>query len=319
MTLTRDERLFLIILVLNLAIACLYLIYGLVFAAPLQARKEKDAEEMFYDNRRTYVIRFAVMALCPVVGVLFFSVAHFLYLTVFRFRVNLEDVTFKKDRVETQVKANEEVERNVIPVEEAIIVNDKRSLRTAMMSILRGETSDTLSSIALALNAGDSETAHYAASILSDKFNEFRMNVRKMYAGLQEQEPGQTEGEEKLIDYMNGLLKENVFTELEQNGFVRMMEEVAEKLYQKDPSRLTGERYEGICLRLMETKEFGDARKWCLRLAEEHPEELCAYTCRLKLYFILKEKGSFFGTLEALKQSEVVIDNETLEMIRVFN
>lgn len=319
MMLTKEESVFLLILVLNAVAALVYFLYGLFIAAPVKTLKRKGETEILRDNRRTYLIRSVVMVLCPVVGVLFFFVSHLLYLTIFRFGVNLEDVTFKKDRVETQVKANEEVERNVIPVEEAIAVNDKKSLRTAMMSIIRGETQESLASIALALDAEDSETAHYAASILSDKLNEFRMDVRKMYTEVWKEDSRQTECEEKLIDYMDNTLKEKVFTNLEQNGFVRMMEETAEILYSKDASAMTGKRYEGLCLRLMEIGEFESARKWCLRLEKQFPGELCSYTCRLKLYFSLKDRAAFFETLNALKKSDVVIDSETLEMIRIFS
>ncbi len=319
MILTREESLFLLILFLNTAAAVVYFLYGLFIAAPLKTLKREGETEILRDNRRTYLIRSVVIVLCPVVGILFFLASHLLYLTIFRFGINLEDVTFKKDRVETQVKANEEIERNVIPVEEAIAVNDKKSLRKAMMSIIRGETEESLSSIALALDAEDSETAHYAASVLSDKLNEFRMNLRKMYTKIWEENSEQTEYEEKLIDYMNHTLKEKVFTELEQSGFVRMMEETAEILYSKNAAVMTGRRYEGLCLRLMEIGEFESARKWCLRLAEQFPEELCAYTCRLKLYFLIKDREAFFETLNALKKSDVVIDSETLEMIRIFS
>ena len=319
MILTREESIFLLVLVLNLVIALAYFIYGTIIAAPVKTRKRKGETEVLRDSRRTYLIRFLVMVLCPVVGILFFLVSQFLYLTIFRFGVNLDDVTFKKDRVETQVKANEEVERNVIPVEEAIAVNDKKSLRTAMMSIIRGEMDGSMSSIALALDAEDSETAHYAASVLSDKLNEFRMNVRKMYAKIQEESSDQTECEEELIGYMNHLLKEKIFTELEQNGFVRMMEEAAEILYNKNAFKLTAEHYEGVCLRLMETEDFEKAEKWCNRMVEHIPEELCTYTCRLKLYFTLRDRAAFFKTLDGLKKSDVVIDSETLEIIRIFS
>lgn len=319
MMLTREEIIFLLMLVLNTAAAFVYLLYGIFIAAPVNTMKREGETEILRDNRRAYLIRSVVMVLCPVVGILFFLLSHLLYLTIFRFGVNLEDVTFKKERVETQVKANEEVERNVIPVEEAIAVNDKKSLRTAMMSIIRGETEESLASIALALDAEDSETAHYAASVLSDKLNEFRMNVRKMYRQIWEEHSEQTENEEKLIDYMDTILKERVFTELEQDGFVRMMEEATEILYSKNPAAMTGKRYESLCLRLMEIGEFESAGKWCKRLAEQFSGELCAYTCRLKLYFALKDRDAFFETLDALKKSDVVIDNETLEMIRIFS
>lgn len=313
MTLTRDESVFLGIFVVNLMLAVLYLLYGIFFAT-----SGRTKESVSRDNRVTYLLKFFVMALFPVAGFVFFALAELLRRTVFRFRVNLEDIIFSKDRVDTQVKADEEQERNIIPIEEALIVNDKKSLRTAMLSIIRGEVDSSLSSIALALDSGDSETAHYAASVLSDKLNEFRVNVRRLYSEIQEN-PEQAEFREELIDYMDGFLKQKVFTQLEQNGYVRMMAEVAETLYQEDASRLTVERYEGVCLRLMEAEEFEASEMWCLRLAERHPEALCAYTCRLKLYFQIKNREAFFQTINALKETDVVVDSETLEMIRIFS
>lgn len=317
MTFTREESILLGVLVINLVLAVLYLLYGVLFAVP---GKTDGAEEetASRDGKATYFLRFFVMVLFPAAGFVFFFLVQLLCKTVFCSVVNLEDITFSKERVDTQVKADEEQERNIIPIEEALAVNDKKSLRTAMLSIIRGEVQSSLSSIALALDSGDSETAHYAASVLSDKLNEFRMNVRKLYSEIQEN-PEQTGRAEELIDYMDGFLKQKVFTQLEQNGYVRMMAEVADVLYQEDASRLTAERYEGVCLRLMEAEEFEASEMWCLRLAEEHPEALCAYTCRLKLYFNTKNREAFFQTLDILKKAEVVIDSETLEIIRIFS
>ena len=58
---------------------------------------------------------------------------------------------------------------------------------------------------------------------------------------------------------------------------------------------------------------------WCERLAKQYPEELSAYTCRLKLYFIKGDKEHFFAVMDQLKKSDTIIDNETLELIRVFS
>ena len=212
MTLTYEEKLFLLLLLLNFLVAVIYLLAGIFIVVPVTARKKKDEEEMLRDNRRAYLLRFFVMILCPVIGPLFFLVSYLLYLTIFRFQVNLEDVTFSKDRVRTQQKADEDRERNVIPVEEAIAVNDKKSLRMAMMNIIRGEMDDSLASIALALDAEDSESAHYAASVLSSKLNEFRMNVQKLYGQFKEETEEQTDCEEMLLDYMNSVLRQNIST-----------------------------------------------------------------------------------------------------------
>ncbi len=323
MILAKEEYIFLVILMINFIVALLYLLYGMFLAAPVrkkisQRKNQEEGSELLYDNRRTYLIRFVIMVLCPVIGILFFLAAQILYLTIFRFHVELGDVVFDKTRVETQVKASETKERNIIPIEEAIAINDKKSMRTAMMSIIRGEMQSSLSSVTLALEAEDTETAHYAASLLSDKLNEFRMNVRKMHTAFLEEGPEDGKGGE-LLDYMNFYLKQSVFTKIEQSGFVRMMETVADSVYQKNPSLLTGEQYEGVFLRLLEMEDFEHAQKWSKRLTGQYPESLYSYTCRLKLYFTMEDKLQFFQTLDALKKSDVVIDNETLEMIRAFN
>ena len=319
MTLTYEEELFRIVLIINLVAAVLYLLIGTLVVAPVRARRREGEEEILRDNRRAYVLRFLVMVLCPVVGPLFFFVSHLLYLTVFRFQVDLDDVVFGKERVRTQQKADENRERNVIPVEEAIAVNDKKSLRMAMMNIIKGEMEDSLASIALALDAEDSESAHYAAAVLSSKLNEFRMDVQKLYGCLKEEPEDQTECEEQLLDYMDDVLRQNVFTELEQNRFVKMMDETAELLYEKKASQMTEGQYENVCLRLLEIKDFENSEKWCQRLSEQYPDRLAAYTCRLKLYFTTRDREAFFGALEELKRSDVVINSETLDMIRIFS
>lgn len=319
MTLTRDEYLFLIIVIINTIVALLYLLIGILIMVPVRNRKREEEAERLHDNRRTYLLRFIVMILCPVIGPLFFFVVHLFYLTIFRFQVELDDVVFSKERVRTQLKADEERERNVVPLEEAIAVNDQKSLRMAMLNVLKGEIQHSLAAIALALEANDSESSHYAASILSHELNEFRMEAQKLYLGIRDEEHDQTEYEDMMINYTDDILKQNVFTDLEQRRFVRMMTEAAESFYSKNPSGMSQQQYENVCLRLLDIKEYEDSEKWCIRLAGQYPDSLSAFTCKLKLYFSVRNREAFFTTLDALRQSDVVIDNETLELIRLFS
>ncbi len=122
-----------------------------------------------------------------------------------------------------------------------------------------------------------------------------------------------------MINYTDKILKQKVFTQLEQNRFVKMMIEAAESFYAKNPSGMTQQQYEGVCLRLLEIKDYENSEKWCMRLAKQYPDQLSSYTCKLKLYFTVRNREAFFQTLEALKKSDVVIDNETLELIRIFS
>lgn len=316
---TRAEWLFVIVWIINFIISVLYYLWGALFYVPTRERHDKDEAEYLHDNRRTYLIRVIVMVLCPIIGPLFFLISHLIYMTIFRQEVDLEDVIFSKERVKTNAKADEERERNLVPLEEALAVSDKKNLRMLMLNVIRGDLQDSLESISLALNSEDSETSHYAASVLRDELNDFRVKVQKIYTDIKEEKPEQTDSEEMLIDYMNRILCQKVFTEIEQAKFVNIMVEAAESIYQKNASRMLPQRYEAVCLRLIEQKQFEQADLWCERLAKQFPDELVAYTCRLKLYFKENDRDRFFLVMDQLKKSDIIIDNETLELIRVFS
>lgn len=262
-------------------------------------------------------IRAAVMLLCPVAGPCFFGLAHLFYKAFFHTPVSLEDVIFSKERVRAFARAEEDRERNIVPLEEAIEITDKDELRGLMMNVVRGDIQKSLAAISLALNSEDTEAAHYAASVLQDELNHFRVSVQKQYLQL-------TQGEfrpdyaEALLEYMNSVLEQRVFTELEQKRYVDTMEEVAELLYVNKCENVTSSMLEAISLRLLEAEDFEKCGKWCERAEYRYPNTLATYSCRLKLYFNSGQREKFFEVIRELKQSAVVIDSETLEMIRVF-
>ena len=319
--LTREEMIFLIVCILNLVVSVIYLLYGIGIRATIHDKQEEDVEktDKRKENRRTYLIRFIVMVLCPVVGPLYFLFSYLISVTIFRQSVDLEDVVFSKERIKARLKADEERERNIVPLEEALAVSDKKSVRMLMLNVIRGNVKESLETIMTALDSEDSETSHYAASVLRDELNEFRGNIQKMYSEIKEEEDNETGCEEMLIDYMDMIFGQKIFDQMEQRRFIMMMDEAGESLYSKNAACFTPERYESICLKLLELKEFEKVQKWCTRLEEQYPDELPAYTCRLKLYFTMNDREQFFGVLDELKQSRIVIDQETLELIRVFS
>lgn len=313
------ERAFLLVCFISFLVSLVYLLVGILFVVPVATRKErKEKTEILHDNRRTYFLRFFVMFFCPVVGPLFYFFSYLIYRLIFRSPADLDDVVFSKDRVKTQVKSDEERERDIIPLEEALFVNGDKDLRTVMINTLRGDVRGSLGTIMMALNSKDSETSHYAASLLSSELNEFRAGVQKLYRAMKEEEPEETARERELIDAMDGILRQQVFTPLEQRKLVGMLEEAVGSLYRKAPSQLNVEDYEELCLLLLSLEDYPRAEEWCMRMAGQYPHCLASYTCRLKLYFSTGRREIFFQTLSELKSSDIVIDQATLELVRVF-
>lgn len=300
---TRQEFLFILMLLLNTVIAAAYLIVMLV--------KKKQ-------EKRSCLLKAGVMFLCPVAAPCFFLLGYILFRLFFYKPVDLADVVFSKERVRTFIHAEEDRERNLVPLEEAIEITKTDELRSLMMNVARGNIQKSLASIALALNSEDTETAHYAASVLQDALNDFRITVQKQRRLILEENENQAGYAEILVDYMNQLLEQRVFTDMEQHTYVGIMDEICEILFAKAPERMTSSRYEAVSLRLLEIEEFELCQKWCARAEYFYPNSLATYTCQLKLYFNSRQKERFFEVIEDLKHSAVVIDSETLELIRAF-
>lgn len=269
-------------------------------------------------NKPNVWMRAMVMLLCPVIGGVFFLVSHILFSVFFSNPVDLEDVIFSKERIKTALPADEENERNMVPLEEAIEVTETEELRGLMMNVVRGDISHSLATIALALNSADTETAHYAASVLQDAINEFRSTVQKEYALLQKSEEGKVELAGVLLDYMNQVLEQRVLADVEQVYYVNLMNEIGEILYEEKRGKMTSKQFEAVTLRLLEIEAYEECAKWCERAEYRYPNTLSTYTCLLKLYFNTGQRERFFSVMEDLKESSILIDNETLELIRVF-
>ena len=304
---TRSGIIFVIILILNALAAFAYLIWYLIF--------KKDT-----DNRKQYVMNTVIMLLCPVVGILYFFLSFLKFHFIKLGERDLSDVEFSKKRQVSRVKADEERERNIVAVGEAILVSDQEQKRANMLNVLLGDTEEALSAIALALDSDDSEVAHYAASFLQSKMDTFRENVSRMQNMIEE---GNVEDEEcqeqilELIRYMNHMLKQKVFMQVEQVDYVNQMEQLCEKLFQNARNRIPPECYEWILGRIMDLGEYERAEIWGYRFSEQYPDVLSSFTLRLKLYFETNRKEEFFEVMSQLRASDVLIDNRTLEMIRM--
>ena len=300
------------VLIINLVIAVIYLFYGLFI-------KNKKGNTDGERDRRKYVLSFIIMVLCPVAGEILLLLSALLHKLIFRKEVDLADVVFSKDRVKSMSRGDDERERNFVPLEEALAVSDKQSLRTLMLNILRGDISQSLSAISQALNSSDTEAAHYAASVLRDELNDFRANVQKLYDEMKESPENSREIAINLMQYLNAYLCQQVFTDMEQKTYIDMMADVAGTLVLIGEDDMTPEFYEWVAMRYLEIKDYESCEHWCKRCWMQYPNELTSYTCQLKLYFEMGDKRKFFSVMDQLKASKVVINKETLELIRTFS
>lgn len=306
---TREHWQIVAVFVLNTLVVLLYLL--------IQFFRKKE-------KKRGYLLKGLVMFLCPVAGPLFFIGSQLFYWMFFRVEADLSDVVFSKEKKRQRIRANEDEGLEMASLEEALEISDTDSVRRLMLNVVRGDMRKSLSAISMALNSRDTETSHYAASVLQEELNSFRSTVQNTLLEIQLELKKEEDGDPcemctMLLSYMNQVLSQKVFTDMEQISYVNKMENVAEILYEHGKEKMLGKNYEDICLRLLDIKEYELCEKWCLRGKEHYPNTLSSYTCMLKLYFSSGQKEKFFQVLDELKKSQVVVDKETLELIRTFS
>lgn len=304
---------FALALIINLIIAVLYLIMSLFHKKKL---------------RRDCLIRFIVMLLCPVVAEGFFFFSWLFFRVLFHREVDLADVIFSKERGRTFRKADEQTESNLVPLEEAMAVTDRTNTRILMMDVIRRDISDTLKTISLSLESDDSEVSHYGASILQSALGDFRKQVQKLDEHIKNQEEDwkttkdeDTEkslikNERELLKDLNLVLRQHVLAGHEQTQYVEMMDGIAELLKEHTPP--SAKELEWLCSRELELGNTKRCRYWAELSEQQWPDYLSSYTNELKLYYQTGEREAFFKKLDALKATDIVIDHQTLEVIRLF-
>ena len=101
---SRIETYFLLLVVLNLCVTAAYVLWN-----ERHWREEPG-------KRTGGRIRAAVMFFAPVIGPVFFVAGELARHLLFGQSADLEDVIFSKERVRTHFMADEEQERNVVPM-----------------------------------------------------------------------------------------------------------------------------------------------------------------------------------------------------------
>ena len=307
MTIQYKILLIFLVLLVNTLISLGYFLVGFIIT-----RKNKEKK------LRKYIILSIFMFLCPVAGPMLLVGGAVLYKIFFDSSIDLAAITFSKERVDVLERPDVETEINLVPMEEAIIIDDKENLRQLLLTVLRGDISKSINTVTKALNSSDSEASHYAASAIMDIMNEFQTTLQKFHAQL-ETDPNDKEVNQLFIEYLIKMLNTNFLSDMELKTYIYSLAQTCQDVYDYDKSNLKTIYYSGVINLLVKIDDIQTARIWVSRLQEEHPNEIETYRCVLRFYYLIHDKEQFFYHMDRLKKSDIPIDKDLLELIRIYN
>lgn len=290
------------LLVINLLIAIGILVYGL----------------LNHKGRRCEFVTFAVLTFfCPVAMPLFLALTRLIEMPSRRKEVDMNDISFNKQREEAAQIADYATEMNYVSLSDAMRLSTTSELRKLLLNVMKYNAQKSLTSIADAINSPDTETSHFAASSIQDALSEFRATAQNFISEMHHY-PEDVEINLMALDYIHHGLTLKIMTPIEQQSYIYTEDSVAENLFRHNVWFMLSEHYLWMVELMISINDLESAERWVNRSMTYRPTELSTYKARLRLYYARGSKEQFLGCIQEFRETNIKADQEMLELIRLY-
>lgn len=238
------------------------------------------------------------------------------YLRLSRSTGHLTDETPDEQPVRVFRSLDVRKESNLVPLEEALLVNDHTSRRRLMLDFLKDDPGAMMPLLEQAVSNEDTETSHYAVTAVVEIKRKLTLSIQH-YSVRHEQGDRSVE---MLREYAE------VIRQYMHSGF---MDRATRHTYLSTYARLLGELIEAgggdeqtFNAKInseMQLDRPDTALQYEQKFREAHPDSEQPYLAALQLYYTLQMKEAFFRTLHSLKQSNIKVSNAGLNVIRYWS
>lgn len=225
-------------------------------------------------------------------------------------------VGLKADSGGVLVKVDLEKETSIVPIEEALVLNDHTTRRRIVMDALKEETLDLVSYLAKAARNDDSETAHYAVTAIVEMKRGMMAELQR-WSVERERSP---DDPTVLAGYANALKRYigSGLMDAEMERTYRLQQaDVLERLIRREDCGEEAFADKVECELLL--RRYDRAEAACERFLQAYPQSEMAYYTALKLYYSLRAVMKFHETLNRLKESSITVSYPTLQIIRYWS
>jgi hypothetical protein len=210
-------------------------------------------------------------------------------------------------------KEDVEKERNVVPIEDALILNENKVRRTMLLNLLKEESIQNIETIKFALENEDSETSHYAATAIMELKRKL-LNSMQLLDLQVDENPNDIKVlstyKEVIKQYINsGFLDEKTLLKNKYNYST-----ILERLIEIEPN-VESYFVEKISCDLT-LAEFSTARHYCDLFVRLHPNCEDAYFMDMQIHYLMKNSEGFENSLNQLRSSSVRLSPVGLSKLR---
>lgn len=269
------------------------------------------------DKKSTLFMLSWFIFIVPSFGILYILMGRIFVFLNRKKPVDMRDISFSREREAQILPPDLGTEMNYAPISDAMAVSDTSSLRELLLSVLRDDAIKSASAVSGAVESKDTETSHYAASFILDALSEYRSTVQTMIAEVEEH-PENADINLLALGYIHGVLSSGILNNMEQKSYIYIMDDMAENLFIHNLWNMTATHYLWMVDLFIFIKDYNMANKWVKRAKLYRPNLLDTYKAQLRLFFGQKRWTEFFDCLNEIKESDITVDSEILNLFRLY-
>ncbi|WP_432357132.1 hypothetical protein [Sporosarcina sp. UB5] len=272
-------------------------------------------------SRKEWLLGVVIVTLLPVVGWSFASVWPKRAMRnngdeFERYMAKLdEDILVKEE--DSYEKVNKRKEIDVVPIEEALLVNDHATRRRIMIDILKDDATRYMNVVKVAVENEDTETSHYAVSAIIEVNRKLALKIRHL-SNEYARDPNNIEVacdyRDALKKYMDsGFMDENTLRHY-RNNYIEVLWTIISK---KDGD--TEIDYEEKMLCEIESGDYAEAEKTGLAYLHRYPDREGPYLYMIQLYYTINSPAALQRMIQAVKNSKVILTNRGINVVRYWS
>lgn len=209
---------------------------------------------------------------------------------------------------------NRELEMNIIPFQDALMLNENSIKRKSLINLLKEEFLQQSDALALALKSEDTETSHYAATALQQAKSQLVKELKRLEVKLQEDSTG-LETIKQYVDVLKQSVQIEFLDQKTRKKYMYLYSQSLSRLLDLNPSDSSLYYNEKIKTAL-ELREYQQALETAEAFLEHFSHEEDAYFAAMSVHFQMQNREAFFQLVDKVRSSSIRLSPERLNQLR---
>lgn len=203
--------------------------------------------------------------------------------------------------------------KDLIPIEDALNLNDHNIKRNLVIEMLKEDSYKYLEFLLKALKDEDSETSHYAATAITQLKSKLTVAIQDMEVEYYKNSKNK-EVSKEYIKSLKECIDSNLIGEKERTRLTYSYKLALEN-YIRDIE--DDENYLNELIKIyIDIKNYDKAIIYSYKYIKTFIKSYKPYMFLLEVYYILNDKKNFDKVIKSLRESDIKLDKEGLDILR---